>query len=83
MHDHLSRLNANVNPRIASILEEALAGKEMSVEDATLLLDALVGGFVLGAFDLISEQAVYIRTMNRLPAYQPFTGASWMRVGSC
>ena len=36
----LDQLNSNVNPRIASILESSLEGREMSVGDATLLLDA-------------------------------------------
>jgi 7,8-didemethyl-8-hydroxy-5-deazariboflavin synthase CofH subunit len=58
MHDHLSRLNANVNPRIASILDDALAGREMSVEDATLLLGAQGADFhlLLRAADWAREQ---------------------------
>ena len=36
----LDQLNSDVNPRIASILESSLEGREMSTADATLLLDA-------------------------------------------
>jgi 7,8-didemethyl-8-hydroxy-5-deazariboflavin synthase CofH subunit len=36
----LDQLNSDVNPRIASILESSLEGREMSAADAILLLDA-------------------------------------------
>ncbi len=54
----LDQLNHAVTPRIASILENALAGREMSVDDATLLLDAEGADFhlLLRAADWAREQ---------------------------
>ncbi len=61
MQDHssrLSQLQASVTPRVASILEDALAGKEMSVDDAVVLLDAEGADFhvLLRAADWAREQ---------------------------
>jgi FO synthase len=54
----LDQLNKNVNPRIASILESALSGNEVSTEDAILLLDADGPDFhlLLRAADWAREQ---------------------------
>lgn len=41
------------------------------VEARPVLLDAL--GDQLDAVVLVGAQAVYLRTANQLPAYQPFT----------
>jgi hypothetical protein len=44
------------------------------VDARRVLLDALVGlRLHLDAFVLIGAQAVYVRTVDRLPGYQPFT----------
>ncbi len=44
------------------------------VDARRVLLDALVGlRSHLDAFVLIGAQAVYVRTLDRLPGYQPFT----------
>lgn len=44
------------------------------VDARRVLLDALVGLRPhLDAFVLIGAQAVYLRTIDRLPGYQPFT----------
>jgi FO synthase len=54
----LERLHSNVNPRTGRILDAALDGREMSVEDAIVLLDATGPDFhaLVRAADLAREE---------------------------
>ena len=56
----LERLLADVNPRVAGILDGALDGRELSVDDATALLEARCAAFqaLLRAADLARREDV-------------------------